>query len=229
MPEIIPVIDLMHGRVVHARRGDRQAYQPLRSQRVEGSEPFAVADALLAATGARHAYIADLDAIRGLGEQGGHRALVAQLVARHPAVEWWVDGGFADAASALALHRSTGAVPVFGTESLVERDAPARLRQAGVAALLSLDHRGGVQLGADWAHEPSGWPARVIAMELAQVGSEAGPALPLIARLRGLRDDVAIIAAGGVRDEADLRALDEAGIGAVLVASALHDGRLCPA
>jgi phosphoribosylformimino-5-aminoimidazole carboxamide ribotide isomerase len=35
-----------------------------------------------------------------------------------------------------------------------------------------------------------------------------------------------VIAAGGVRDAADLAALDAAGVPAVLVASALHDGRL---
>jgi phosphoribosylformimino-5-aminoimidazole carboxamide ribotide isomerase len=63
-------------------------------------------------------------------------------------------------------------------------------------------------------------------MELARVGSEAGPELALIARLRAQRPDVAVIAAGGVRDAVDLAALDEAGVPAVLVASALHDGRL---
>lgn len=219
----------MQGQVVHARRGDRQAYQPLRSQLVDGCAPFAVADALLAATGARHFYIADLDAIRGLGD---HRALIAQLAARHPGVEWWVDGGFADAAAAASLHRATGATPVLGSESLQQPDTLARLRDDGIAALLSLDYRHGEPLGPGWAYQPAHWPARVIAMELARVGSEAGPELALIARLRAQRPDVAIIAAGGVRDTADLAALDAAGVPAVLVASALHDGRLgpsCPA
>jgi phosphoribosylformimino-5-aminoimidazole carboxamide ribotide isomerase len=224
VPELIPVIDLMQGRVVHARRGDRQAYQPLRSRLVEGCEPADVVDALLAATGARHIYIADLDAIRRLG--GDHATVIAALAARHPQVEFWADGGFAHADAAAALYERTGAVPVLGSESLTDPDALTKLSALGVPALLSLDYRGGMPLGPDWAHAPEFRPARVIAMELARVGSEAGPELALIARLRAQRPDVAVIAAGGVRDVSDLAALDAAGVPAVLVASALHDGRL---
>lgn len=223
MPELIPVIDLMQGQVVHARRGDRQAYQPLRSRLVEGCAPEAVVDALIAATGARHLYIADLDAIRGLGD---HRAQIAALAARHPTVEFWVDAGFAGAAAACALHAATGALPILGSETLTEPAALATLAAAGVPALLSLDHRAGQPLGPDWAHDPAGWPERVIAMELARVGADAGPDLALIARLRAQRPEVSVIAAGGVRDAADLATLDAAGVSAVLVASALHDGRL---
>lgn len=223
MPELIPVIDLMRGQVVHARRGDRQAYQPLRSRLVEGCSPEPVVDALIAATGACHLYIADLDAIRGLGD---HRAQIAALAARHPAVEFWVDGGFAGADVARALHVATGALPILGSETLTEADALSALAAAGVPALLSLDHRAGQPLGPDWAHDPAGWPERVIAMELARVGADAGPDLALIARLRAQRPEVSIIAAGGVRDAADLAALDAASVPAVLVASALHDGRL---
>lgn len=186
--------------------------------------PADVVDALLAATTARHIYIADLDAIRRLG--GDHTEVIAALTERHPQVEFWVDGGFADADAALALHHATGATPVLGSESLTEPNTLAKLSAAGVPALLSLDYRGGVPLGAAWAHAPEFWPARVIAMELARVGSEAGPELALIARLRAQCPDVAVIAAGGVRDAVDLAALDEAGVPAVLVASALHDGRL---
>lgn len=221
MPEIIPVIDLMRGEVVHARRGDRQAYQPLQSALVDGSAPFDVAQALIGFTGARHVYIADIDAIRG---KGNHLPLIAELVARHPSVEWWVDGGFSEAAPALALHRATGATPVFGTETLRNYGALRRMRNAGINAVLSLDYRNGVPLGPDWAYEPSEWPARVIAMELARVGAESGPALPLIRTLQSLRADVNIIAAGGVRNAADLVALDALGVTAALVASALHDG-----
>jgi phosphoribosylformimino-5-aminoimidazole carboxamide ribotide isomerase len=39
----------------------------------------------------------------------------------------------------------------------------------------------------------------------------------------------AVFAAGGVRGEADIVALEEAGIAGALVATALHDGRLSSA
>ncbi|MBP6096859.1 MAG: histidine biosynthesis protein [Methyloversatilis sp.] len=223
MPEIIPVIDLMQGQVVHARRGDRQAYQPLQSSLVEGCDPHDVAQALIRATGARQVYIADLDAIRG---QGDHSALIAELAKRHPGVEWWVDGGYADAAPALALHRAAGITPVFGTESMRSYGALRKCRNSRIEAVLSLDYRRGIPLGPDWAFDHGEWPARVIAMELARVGAEEGPALQLIRTLQSIRQDVNVIAAGGVRDRDDLAALDAIGVTAVLVASALHDGRL---
>lgn len=223
MPEIIPVIDLMLGQVAHARRGERQAYQPLQSSLVDGCDPHDVARALIAATGARHVYIADIDAIRG---QGDHRTLIAELAAGHPDVEWWVDGGYADAAPALALHRAAGVTPVFGTESLCSYGALRKCRNARIEAVLSLDYRRGIPLGQAWAFDHSEWPARVIAMELARVGAEEGPALQLIRTLQSMRQDVEVIAAGGVRNRDDLAALDAIGVKAVLVASALHDGRL---
>lgn len=244
MPEIIPVIDLMHGQVVHARRGDRQAYQPLQSSLVDGCDPHEVARALIEATGARRVYIADIDAIRGKGgKEGGnrngggngrareegtadHSALIAELAASHPTIEWWVDGGFADAVPALALQRATGVTPVFGTETMCNYGALRKFRNARIEAVLSLDYRRGVPLGPDWAFDHTEWPARVIAMELARVGAEEGPALHLIRTLQSIRPGIDIVAAGGVRNREDLMALDQIGVTGVLVASALHEGRL---
>lgn len=243
MPQIIPVIDLMNGRVVHARRGDRQAYQPLQSSLVDGCDPLDVAQALIEATGARQVYVADIDAIRGPGggrdkgktdrKEGGervakadHTALIVELAARHPGVEWWVDGGYVDATPALALHRAAGVTPVFGTESMRSYGALRKFRNARIGTVLSLDYRRGIPLGPDWSYDPVEWPARVIAMELGRVGAEDGPALQLIRTLQSMRADVDVIAAGGVRNREDLRALDGIGVTAVLVASALHDGRL---
>ena len=42
---LIPVIDLMHGQVVRAVRGDRHAYRPIVSALCDGSDPVTVARA----------------------------------------------------------------------------------------------------------------------------------------------------------------------------------------
>ena len=60
---IVPVLDLKGGIVVHARRGQRDAYAPLRSPLVEGCEPVAVARALCAVCRTSTLYVADLDAL----------------------------------------------------------------------------------------------------------------------------------------------------------------------
>jgi phosphoribosylformimino-5-aminoimidazole carboxamide ribotide isomerase len=63
-------------------------------------------------------------------------------------------------------------------------------------------------------------------MNLARVGSALGPDLELIAALRRLAPRSRWYAAGGVRNGLDLRRCREAGAAGVLVASALHDGRI---
>src|SRR5205807_4878109 len=54
---IVPVVDLKGGIVVHARRGQRADYAPLRSPLVDGCEPVAVARALCAAANATTLYV----------------------------------------------------------------------------------------------------------------------------------------------------------------------------
>jgi phosphoribosylformimino-5-aminoimidazole carboxamide ribotide isomerase len=67
----------------------------------------------------------------------------------------------------------------------------------------------------------------VIVLDLARVGAGRGLDVPLIAELRGLLPpECALVAGGGVRGWRDLELLAGAGCDAVLVASALLDGRL---
>ena len=74
--EIIPVIDLMHGQVVHARMGQRQHYQPIQSLLCSSSAPIDVVSALLELYPFERMYIADLDAITG---QGDHLATILHI------------------------------------------------------------------------------------------------------------------------------------------------------
>ena len=65
MMEIIPVIDLMAGHVVHARFGNRQHYQPIQSLLCNSSKPVDIIQALLELYPFKTIYIADIDAIQG--------------------------------------------------------------------------------------------------------------------------------------------------------------------
>ena len=70
------------------------------------------------------------------------------------------------------------------------------------------------------------WPSRVVVMTLDRVGANAGPDIErlkdIVSRAQGRR----IYAAGGVRDRADLDAIRKIGVAGVLVASALHSGKI---
>ncbi|WP_416048553.1 HisA/HisF-related TIM barrel protein [Cupriavidus basilensis] len=233
---IIPVIDLLDGRVVRAVRGQRDQYRPIVSGLHPGSDPVALARAMLAYCASRTLYIADLDALTGRAAQ--LEALQALCLAL-PETELWLDAGFANAAQAtasLAALRGTGArvVPVFGSESLSEPPAAAGAAppfDTWPGAVLSLDRRHGMPLGnAAWWQASAAWPAQLIVMALDRVGAFEGPDLATLAAIRsqagtGRR----LVGAGGIRDGADLAAAAHAGASAWLVASAIHDLRIPPA
>lgn len=235
--KLIPVIDLMRGQVVRARRGDRGSYRPIESRLCASSDPITVARVLRDHCDARQLYIADLDALTG-GEP--QVALLRALQAALPQTELWVDAGCADAAAVDDLRRAIDAppdhlVPVLASESM--RSPRAFAQAFGPAAggagvprddrVLSLDRRDGVRLDAAgcWA-QPAWWPTRVIAMTLEQVGADAGPDLDTLSALRRLNPSVCWFGAGGIRDPEDLERASAAGASGWLVASALHDLRL---
>ncbi|MCK0196305.1 HisA/HisF-related TIM barrel protein [Ancylobacter sp. 6x-1] len=224
--ELIPVLDLMGGVVVHARRGERDRYRPIETPLCPGSDPFAIAEALLALAPFRTLYIADLDAIRGRGD---HDAVIGALQRRHPGLALWVDAG--EGTPERVSRRVSAGLgrPVVGTESLAGSSA-ARTVLAGEGTILSLDHDARGRMGPDAIHDtPALWPDDLIVMTLARVGSDAGPDIARLAEVQQKAGRRRVHAAGGVRDTSDLDRLTGQGVAGVLLASALHDGRLDPA
>jgi phosphoribosylformimino-5-aminoimidazole carboxamide ribotide isomerase len=222
--ELIPVIDLMGGLVVHARAGDRDRYRPLAHSRVAaGAEPAEVIQGLLALHPFRTLYIADLDAIR---KQGDHKAAIFALREEFPTLRFWVDAGFTGECSCRRFLAAGLGDLVLGSES--QGDLRLLELLAGEPRLiLSLDFQGERQLGAAGIFDtPERWPERVIAMTLARVGAGAGPDLERLAALRATAPGKRLYAAGGVRGPGDLHELRGLGCAGVMVASALHDGRL---
>jgi phosphoribosylformimino-5-aminoimidazole carboxamide ribotide isomerase len=216
---VVGVIDLKAGAAVHAVRGERERYRPL-------GDPLAIARAF----GLDELYVADLDAISGVGDNDA----VIRALAREAHV--MVDAGVSEPERALALLRLGIRRVVVGTETLADADALDRLLPE---AVLSVDLRDGRTLARD--PRVAGLPAleavaflhrpglrEVIVLDLARVGSEAGPDVATIAEIHAAFPDLALLAGGGVRDAEDLRALARAGAAGALVGTALHRGvKLC--
>ena len=219
----IPVIDLMGGRVVHARRGDRAHYAPIESGLCHGSDPLDLASALLGLFPFKALYIADLDAIQGRGD---HASALARIAHAFPDVEIWLDAGIADAAAYARWCGRFGGRLVVGSETLVRASEIESIAKIRPGCILSLDFRtepcGDPLLFADAAL----WPDDLIVMTLTRVGSDNGPDLErgaeIIARASGRR----VFAAGGVRGPGDLSTLRSSGYAGVLLASALHNGTI---
>jgi phosphoribosylformimino-5-aminoimidazole carboxamide ribotide isomerase len=89
LPRIIPVLDVLGGHVVRAVGGRRSEYRPIVSRVTNSTEPLHVARDLLAVTGAKELYVADLDAIRGGELSEATRTLLNAID-----VPVWLDGGF---------------------------------------------------------------------------------------------------------------------------------------
>jgi phosphoribosylformimino-5-aminoimidazole carboxamide ribotide isomerase len=232
---VIPVIDLKGGAAVHAVRGERERYRPLRSELVAGSDPVRVARAVREALGLDELYVADLDAIAG---GPPHREVVAAL-AREARV--MVDAGVTEVAAVRLLLELGAARVVIGTETLAGQAVLERLRAElpDAPLVLSLDLRAGrvlsrdadlARLGAAEALARLGHSGvrEVIVLDLARVGSGAGPDVALVRELCARFPELELLAGGGVRDVADLRALAEAGAAGALVATALHGGAIGP-
>lgn len=221
--KIIPVIDLLDGQVVHARRGERTGYQPLCSSLCEGSAPLLVARALLELYPFPTLYIADLDAIQG---RGNNWLTLLKLRTAFPRTTLWLDSGV-EHPQACGTVRRAGFCCVIGSEKLGSLAQFTGLVAATPDCVLSLDFGPSGLLGpADLLTTPGTWPRHLIAMTLPRVGSGEGPDMATLAMLQQQAQGRHVYAAGGVRHTEDLARLMAQSVEGVLVASALHDGTL---
>ena len=222
--KLVAVIDLLDGQVVHARRGDRANYAPLKSTLCVGSDPSEIASALIALHPFDAIYVADLDAIQRRGHNLAALRAIAQAV---PGTTLWIDAGISAADDVERLRAEGHASLVIGSESLRDCELVDELNGAGHEFVLSLDFRHLRFLGPEQLlNSPDLWPKHVLAMNLDFVGSSLGPDLPLIRMLHNAAPSSLIHASGGLRNEADIDAAYRAGASGALLATSLHDGSL---
>ena len=235
---VIPVLDLKGGRAVHSRGGRREHYAPVRSKlAVPAGDAVALAGAYGDVLGCTECYLADLDAIGGAEPQWPLlRAITAQ------GGRWLIDAACTTTHRAREILNAGGARVVVGLETLSGFAALAGLCRAigwnRVVFSLDLYHgapliRAGVAIPGgplELAHEAaSAGVAALLILDLARVGSGGGIDLALARRIRHAHPTLELLAGGGVDEEQDLERAAQAGIDGVLVATALHDGRIGPA
>ena len=242
---VIGVIDLLAGRAVHAQAGRREDYAPVTAvggSAIRAGDALTLARAYIDRLGLRELYAADLDAIRDpTAECIAHTTLIAGLAALGAPL--WLDAGVSSADRARRVLDRGAARVIVGLETLQSYEALqaicSMVDRDRVA--FSLDLRGGEPVTASTGLLSRDPPAVVaaraasigvsalIVIDLARVGTGAGPDVGLITRVREATPDVVLVAGGGVRGLEDLTQLAQAGCDGVLIATALHDGRLGPA
>ncbi len=211
--EVIPAVDVLGAEAVRLHQGDYDSVVE------RADDPVALARRW-ADAGARRIHLVDLDGARS----GRVRPqLVSDIAAVGLPVQ--ASGGIRTPADARALLDAGADRVIVGTAAWPD---PAPWFELGEALVLALDVQDGVVRAAGWtesagisfadalAHVPG---QRVLVTAIDRDGTLGGPDLELVraAAAAGAR----VLAAGGVRGPADLRALGDAGAEAAVVGRAL--------
>jgi HisA/HisF family protein len=220
---IIPVIDIRGGVAVRAVAGERAQYRPIKTPLADSADPVAVARGYQSVFPFPTLYLADLDGIEG---RGANRSLHSRVANAWEGGEVWLDDGGIEAEPSHQRVR-----PVVGSETLMAAgicQSALGGRPLNRSGILSLDFRGLTFMGPpELLAYPSTWPGAIIVMTLAKVGRNEGPDLKRVAAVAQMAGpERSVFAAGGVRDMDDVRALRDAGASGVLVATALHAGKI---
>lgn len=233
--QLIPVIDLLDGQAVHAIRGDRARYQPVKSVLCSTSDPLDLGRAFRDQLGLRTLYIADLNAIQGSGTTP-HRNVLASLALRE-GLDIILDAGIADVERAQRWLEHGIRKVVIGSETLRSRKAlqDIPLRIGPEHRIFSLDFRAGKILSqcrslaalpamqALECLEHAGW-TDIILLDLNRVGSRQGADCAMATMACRRFPGVHFYAGGGVAGPRELKDLKSTGIAGILLATALHTG-----
>ena len=208
------VIDIRNGKVVAAKRGEREKYVriDLQSQIVSTSDPIEVVKSIEP----RYLYAADLDRIEGRGENTNVLVKIASMVE-----ELIADCGFRHPDELKDLPFK----PVVGTETfdITKLDEPC---------YVSLDFR---EQFLDASGKFSDWRQAVeflntididalIVLTIHAVGTMQ-PDLSLFEKVLEISDNPVMLG-GGVSSVSDLEKLKEMGCSGVLVATAVHKRKI---
>ncbi len=216
--EVIPVIDVMRGLVVHAIAGKRELYKPITSSSICSSpEPGEVIDSLWR-LGFKRIYIADLDLIMSCGSNEwvidlavakGFRVL-ADLGRRSlelndkASLEYVIGTEYLDYPSEVGLAKNRAMSIDIYEDRVVFRNTNALLEDV-VVELVELN------------------PAKILLIDLSRVGTLTGLNTKAIELVKGVFKGELIVG-GGVRSEEDILYLKSLRVSGALVATAIHKG-----
>ncbi|KYH27118.1 imidazole glycerol phosphate synthase subunit HisF [Halalkalicoccus paucihalophilus] len=226
--EVIPAVDMQDGEVVQLVQGERGTEKRY-------GEPAAAARRWIEA-GARTLHLVDLDGAFE-GERKNAPAVEAVLDATDDEVAVQLGGGIRTAEDAIELlDRGVDRV-ILGTAAV---ETPEIVREISAeykgSVMVSLDAKGGEVVVSGWTEGTGLDPAEAAARyEELGAGAILFTNVDVEGRLEGVKRgpverlveavSIPVVASGGVASLDDVRALKEAGAGAVVIGTALYEGR----
>ena len=222
MMQIIPVLDLSKGLVVHAKKGDRTRYLPILSRLCLSASPIEVIRCLLNLYAFKRIYIADLDALR---RQDDNVNTIESICRVYPELEVWLDTGISLIKHYLENPKFDALRMVLSTESIDSISTLGRLMNtyANHRFIFSIDYKCGSLLGShELLQAKQQWPADILILNLDHVGASDGINIPAELNHNALFQTYNTYYGGGIRNYKDLYKLKTLGAAGALLATALH-------
>jgi len=219
--QIIPVMDLSKGDVVHAFQGLRQNYKAIKSQVCATAIPLEIIDDFLNIYNFKCIYIADLDAIEG---RGSHSEIISSICETYPDLMVWLDSGIELIEKYVQLNLSNLRL-ILSSESIQSISALTTTlsNYPNQDFILSLDFKSDQLLGVNDLHtQQQLWPKNIIILNLNNVGANTGFVYPSQLQNDKLNRQFNIFVGGGIRNIKDIEELESQGVQGVLVSTALH-------
>jgi phosphoribosylformimino-5-aminoimidazole carboxamide ribotide isomerase len=232
--EVVPAIDLREGRVVRLKQGDYT------QETRYASDPAALAGEY-ADAGAHWLHLVDLDGARS----GAFENLrVIEAIARARRLRVQAGGGVRTRVDVQRLFDAGVERVVVGSIAVREPETVLQwISDLGAERIcVALDAR---QDGETWRLPSAGWTQNegatlaelapryaaagarhLLCTDISRDGMLSGPNLELYVYLASMAPRLEVIASGGVRDVADVRALRAGGVAGVVLGRSLLEGRL---
>jgi len=231
--KIIPVIDILNKKAVHAKGGKRSEYKSLKSPLFSSDDPINIA-ITLEKLGFKEIYLADLDSI--INHNTNFE--ICEQIRDSSKIELIVDAGVNNKELATYLFNRNVKKVIIGTETLTSmsflKDAVQLFGKSRI--VVSLDLQGEKMLAnfnlGDIKHpfdffktiEAFG-VSQIIILDLMRVGCELGVNTQLIKKIVE-KFSIDVFVGGGVRSVSDLIELKNLGVSGVLLGTALYSEKI---
>ncbi len=223
MMQIIPVLDLSRGLVVHAKKGDRKNYLPINSHLCPSSNPIETIKCFLNLYAFTRIYIADLDALQ---HQSDNVDIIESICKVYPKLEIWLDTGVSLIKYYLENPKFDSLRIILSTESIESISTFISLMNiyAHHRFIFSIDYKSGAILGPkDLLLADDQWPTDILILNLDHVGANDGINIPSQLNHHALFQAHNTYYGGGVRNINDLYKLKTLGAAGALLSTALHN------
>ena len=221
--QIIPVLDLFKGVVVHAIQGKREKYQPINSKLCPSSDPMDIINCFLKLNSFKTIYIADLDALEQLNE---NTKIIESICITFPHLEIWLDTGVSFVNQYLNKSYYDNLRLILSSESINSSSELETFvnNYKQRRFILSLDFKSGEILGSkELLQNKQQWPSDIIILNLDNVGTNYGVNVPRQLKNLELFRTHNIFYGGGIRDQKDIYELDKLGAAGALISTSLHN------